>query len=169
MTVALHALPYDLSAAGFFFENIEDYRSLAAKSVNAYGEHVEEFEIQFIDGEEIDTALARAFGLNQSNIGHFMEATARWREDQKIRFIIATGECGHPFDPTSDDIDEIDLDIYEIGSMRELAEQFVEEGLFGEIPKCLESYIDFDAIARDLAADYAEKTIGGKNFVFRIS
>lgn len=44
-----------------------------------------------------------------------------------------------------------------------------DEGLFGEIPKILESYIDFDAIVVDLAADYAEKVIGEKNFVFRIA
>lgn len=169
MTVTLHALPYDFSAAGFYFESIEDYRMLSAKAVNAFGHPVKEFEIQFIDGNPIDVELARAFGLNQSCIGHFLEAVVEWSEDQTIRFIIAAGECGHTFDPTSDNVEDIDLDIYEIGSLRELAEQFVTEGLLGEIPKYLESYIDFDAIARDLAADYSEKTVGGKNFVFRIS
>ena len=169
MTVTLHALPYDTAAAGFYFENIEDYRSLTRKAVNAFGYPVEEFEVEFIDGDPIDAALAQAFSLNQSNIGHFLEAVAEWRTDQKVRFIIAAGEFGLSFDPSSGSVDDIDVDIYEIGSLRELAEQFVTEGLFGEIPKNLESYIDFDAIARDLAADYAEKAIGEKNFLFRIS
>jgi antirestriction protein len=169
MTVILHALPYDVSAGGFYFENIEDYRSLAAKAVNADSYPVEEFEIQFIDGDPIDAELAKAFKLNQSNISVYLEAVAEWSEDKKIRFIISAGEFGLSFDPSSGSVNDIDLDIYEIGSLRELAEQFVEEGGFGEIPKPLESYIDFDAIARDLAVDYAEKMIGEKKFVFRIS
>ncbi len=169
MTVALHALPYDTAAAGFYFEKVEDYRVLAAKAVNAYGDRVEEFEIQFIDGDLLDAELAKAFGLNQSNIGHFFEAVDEWREDQKVKFIIAVGECGHSFDRASGDVDDLDVDFYEIGCMRELAEQFVDGGLFGEIPERLESYIDCDAIARDLAVDYSETTIYGKKIIFRIS
>lgn len=169
MTVTLHALPYDICASGFYFHNIEDYQVLAANAVNVDGYPVEEFEIQFIDGNPIDAALAQAISLNQSNIGHFLKAAAEWSEDQKIRYVIAAGECGGTPDMSSGNIDDLDIEIHEIGSLRELAEQFVTEGLLGEIPKYLESYIDFDAIARDLAADYSEKTVGGKNFVFRIS
>ena len=49
-----------------------------------------------------------------------------------------------------------DVEIYEEINMNELAEQFVEEGLFGDIPKSLINYIDYDAIARDLSMDYTE-------------
>ncbi len=169
MTVALHALPYDTSAPGFYFMTVEDYRVLAAKAVNAYGDPVEEFEIQFIDGDLLDAELAKAFQLNQCNIQHFFEAADEWREDQKIKFIIAVGECGHNFDRASDDVDDLDVDIYEIGSLRELAEHFVEEGLLGEIPDNLAAYIDYDAFARDLAVDYSETVIAGQNFIFRMS
>ncbi|WP_299297215.1 hypothetical protein [uncultured Tateyamaria sp.] len=37
--------------------------------------------------------------------------------------------------------------------MRELTEDFVEQGLFGDIPEPLHFYIDYDAIARDLSVD----------------
>jgi len=53
--------------------------------------------------------------------------------------------------------------------MRELAEQFVEEGLFGDIPENLQHYIDYEAIARDLAMDYGEAVIDGSNVVYRCS
>ncbi|MDP2118760.1 MAG: hypothetical protein Q8K28_02535 [Hoeflea sp.] len=89
MTVSLHALPFDQTAPGFYFQNFEDYRVLAGKAVNAYGDHVDEFEIQFIDGEQIDAALAIAFSLNQNSVGRFLEAVAEWDEDQKIGFIIS--------------------------------------------------------------------------------
>ncbi len=51
--------------------------------------------------------------------------------------------------------------------MRALAEQFVEEGLFGDIPKRLQFYIDYDAIARDLAVDYSETVIAGSRIIYR--
>ena len=37
-----------------------------------------------------------------------------------------------------------------------LAQDFVDEGLFGEIPKSIQNYIDYSAIARDLRMDYTE-------------
>ena len=50
--------------------------------------------------------------------------------------------------------------------MKELAEQFVDEGLYGEIPEKLQFYIDHEAIARDLSVDYSEVTIAGTHFIF---
>ena len=49
-----------------------------------------------------------------------------------------------------------DVEIYEETNMNELAEQFVEDGLFGDIPKSLINYIDYDAIERDLSMDYTK-------------
>ncbi|MEP3296768.1 MAG: hypothetical protein ABJO27_09875 [Pseudoruegeria sp.] len=63
----LHAQPYDLSAAGFCFQTAEEYAEKANALRNDYGAPVEEFEIQFIDGEHIDCELAQAIGLNQAN------------------------------------------------------------------------------------------------------
>lgn len=165
----LFAQPYDLSAAGFYFESIEEYRSKAAKAVNDYGEPVEEFELQFIDGETLDCALAKVWGLYQSNIAAFLDAAEEWDEDQKIRFVIAVGECGYSFDPENDAPDDLDVDLYGAESLKELAEQFVEEGLFGEIPEQLQYYLDYDAIARDLAMDYTETQIAGQTYIYRCS
>ena len=57
--------------------------------------------------------------------------------------------------------------IYEIDSLRQLAEQFVNDDLFGCIPEHLESYIDYDVIARDLSFDYVETKIAGKRLIYR--
>ena len=80
---------------------------------------------------------------------------------------IAVGECGYPFNPDKDSPDDFDVDLYQMDSLRELAEYLVEEGLYGEIPETLQYYIDYDAIARDLGMDYVETTIAGKRFVYR--
>ena len=34
--------------------------------------------------------------------------------------------------------------------------QFVDDGLYGKIPKNLEFYLDYEKIARDLRMDYCE-------------
>lgn len=48
----------------------------------------------------------------------------------------------------------------DIDSYEELAEQFVEEGLFGKIPSLLKSYIDYEKFGRDLKYDYVETSKG---------
>jgi antirestriction protein len=59
--------------------------------------------------------------------------------------------------------------MYHDQNLKELAEQFVDEGLFGDIPERLSFYLDYDAIARDLAHDYTETTIAGQQLVYRMA
>jgi antirestriction protein len=164
--IQLHAQPYDISATGFFFESAEDYAAKARTNRNDCGQRVEEYEIQFIDGDDLDCALAETWGLHQGNFAAFLEAAEEWDEDDKYRYIIAVGECGCDHDSVAVDPDSMDVQFYDVSSMRELAEQFVEEGLFGDIPDRLRFYLDYDAIARDLEMDYSEVTIAGKHFIF---
>ncbi|WP_415402454.1 antirestriction protein ArdA [Tateyamaria sp. SN3-11] len=166
MTIQLHAQPYDLSATGFYFDSFEDYAEKAAKLRNDYGNPVEEFEIQFIDGEDIDCDLAKAIGISQANLKQFLEAVQDWDEDDKTRVILAVGECGYQLSEDTQP-SEFDVDIYPVETMRELAEQFVEDGLFGDIPERLQFYIDYDAIARDLAVDYATAEVAGQHLIYR--
>ncbi|MEL6570957.1 MAG: antirestriction protein ArdA [Pseudomonadota bacterium] len=161
------AQPYDIAASGFYFEDQEGFERQIGNIRNDYGQPVEEFEIQFIDGEAIDCAFANAWGINQANIIRFLEVLDSWEDHEKLRFIIAVGECGYNFDPDTASADDYDVDIYGEESLRELAERFVEEGLFGDIPEALCFYIDLDAIARDLSADYAEIEIAGERMVYR--
>jgi hypothetical protein len=163
-------LPIDLldskAVLSNYFDDADSYARQADALRNDYGQPVEEFEIQFIDGETIDAALADAWGLNQTNFARFFEIVDDWSNDQKHRFIVAVGECGFSFDPATVDPDEFDVDLYETDSLRDLAEQFVDEGLFGDIPKHLANYIDYDAIARDLAMDYSQTEIAEKRLIY---
>ena len=162
----LFAQPYDLAASGFYFETAEEYDAKADVLRNAYGDPVEEFELQFIDGEQIDCDLAKAIGINQANFRRFFELCEDLEDHEKICLFVAVGECGYGFDGKTAP-DDFDVEIYEVDSMRDLAEQFVEEGIFGHIPESLQYYIDCDAIARDLAVEYSETTIAGQNIVYR--
>ena len=165
MTVKLYAQPYDHAASGFYFESYEDYAEKAKKLRNDYGDPVEEFEIQFIEGEDIDCALAAAIGLNQANFRDYLKCVEAWEFWEKANVIIAVGECGYEFDP-DDSPDLLGVDVYGVESLRELAEQFVDDGLFGDIPENLRFYIDYDSIARDLSVEYSETTIAGGRYVY---
>lgn len=165
--MTLYAQPYDISATGFYFDTLEEYEQKAAKNRNDFGGIVEEYELQFIDGEEIDCKLFAALSVNQATFGKYLEACDAWSEEQKRKVIIAVGEAGYSFDFGKDDPDDFDVDIYEVDSLKELAEQFVDEGLYGEIPKAIANYLDYDAIARDLGFDYSEITIAGTRLVYR--
>ena len=102
----LHAQPYSFDATGFYFNSAEDYAAKAAKNFDRFGQFVEEYEIQFIDGESADCDIAKAWGLNQCNFADFLSQIDEWDDNQKIRFIIAR-ECGAGFDPKTDDIDHL--------------------------------------------------------------
>lgn len=162
----LYAQPYDISASGFYFETPEEYDKKAAVAKNDYCQPVEEFEIQFIDGELIDCQLAQAVGLHQGTIAAFFELCEELDEHDKCILIVAIGECGYNYEPETTSPRDFEVDIYEMGSLRELAEYFVDEGIMGEIPENLLTYFDYDALARDLAVDYSEITIAGTRYVY---
>lgn len=166
MTI-LYAQPYDISANGFFFESVEEYGSKRKKCLNSFGGEVEEFEIQFIDGEDLDYVLFKALSVHQGDIETFFNACSEWHEYQKINVIIAVGECGYNFD--NSDPDDFEVDLYDVATLKELAEQFVEEGLFGEIPENIRFYLDYEAIARDLSMDYTKIHLNGTNYIYRMA
>ena len=124
---------------------------------------------RLIDGETIDAELFNALYVSQVNFEYFFEACEDWDDDQKTKVIIAVGECGYEFDLAKDTPDQFDIDIYEFDTMRDLAIHYVDEGLFGEIPENLQFYLDYDAIARDLAVEYTQTVINGQRLIYRCS
>ncbi|MCV6575855.1 MAG: antirestriction protein ArdA [Cohaesibacter sp.] len=169
MTVTFYAQPYDIDATGFYFSDAETYKETIGKITNRYGDPVEEFELQFIDGTVLNSKLARAIEPNQCNILPMMDAMETWNEEQKLKVIIAVGECGLSFDFESGDPDDLDIDLYTDMSLKDLAYIFVDEGMFGDIPEHLSNYIDYGAITRDLAHDYVETSIAGDSYVYRMA
>ena len=164
----LYAQPYDICATGFYFESREEYAAKATKAVNSYGWPVEEFEIQFINGDAIDAQLFHALGVHQGSFAAFLDAVEAWSEVDKVKVAIAAGEGGCQFNLGHNDPDDLEIDLYECDSLRDLAMQFVDDGLFGEIPPAIANYLDYDAIAHDLSADYAEITINDTRYAYRL-
>jgi len=163
----LYAQPYDISANGFYFESKEEYEQKSACNFNSFGALVDEYEIQFIDGEAIDAELFDALKIHQGDFHLFFDVCNHWYEHQKQKVIIAVGKCSYSFDLKTGDPDDLEVDIYEMDRLRDLGEYFVEEGLFGDVPERLKYYLDYEAIARDLSMDYTEICIAGKRLIYR--
>lgn len=162
----LFAQPYNIDATGFYFDSVESYQRQAGALRDRFNQPVEEFEIQFIDGEEIDAALFDALSVTQANLERYFEAVDTWEDYEKLRVVIAVGECCCDFGPDSKP-DDFDVDIYEMDSLEELARHYVEEGLFGDIPENIRNYLDMEAIAYDLSMDHGETDIAGRHYIYR--
>ena len=74
----------------------------------------------------------------------------------RVGYLVANG---HDLSDALDNYE--DVTFYEGCSLKDVAEQFVDDGLFGDIPKSLVNYIDYEAIARDMQHDgYDETPVG---------
>ena len=156
----LYAQPY-LDEIGFHFDSVKSYQEQVKDLTDSC------FKIQFIDGDDIDRALFNAIGVYAGNIDQFFTAVENWDNDEKIRIIIACWECGYKFDRDTKP-DNFDIDVYEVETLKELAEHFVQEGLFfGEVPDNILFYLDMDQIAYDLGMEYRAIRVAGRNLVYR--
>lgn len=158
----LHAQPYNISATGFYFDCVDDFNEKAQNNFDPYGDLVEEYEIQFIDGTDLECTLFKAWDVHQGNLTAYFNALDLDEHDQIAQ--IAMAECGYTLD---ENICTDDVELCYEDSLFDLAIRFVEEGLYGEIPKAIEHYIDYNAIAHDLGMEYDEMCIEGQNIIFR--
>lgn len=78
MSIQLHAKLYDLCASGFYFGKENELQNKFKSNKHDYGESVEDYEIQFTDGDDLECALAKAIGLNQANFAAFFESAGAW-------------------------------------------------------------------------------------------
>ena len=100
VTITLHAQPYDTMAKGFYFNTAEDFDDKAAKLANSFDDPVEEFEIQFIDGEQIDCELAKAIDLNQVNFRDYLTCVEAWEDPTKLLTPVEVSLVRNPRLPT---------------------------------------------------------------------
>jgi hypothetical protein len=94
----LWAQPHDISAKGFHFASVEGFQKQSARVRNSLGLPVQEYEIEFIEGDEMDAQLFKAVSVHQADIGAFFDAIKRWDIDKLRKVIIAVGEHGDSFD-----------------------------------------------------------------------
>jgi hypothetical protein len=164
MAIQLHAQPYSIDAAGFYFSTIEEYETKSTGHVDRYSQPVEEYEIQFIDGDDIECELAKAMGLSQANLASYFGLIDEQMDEYELHRLIIALDNGYGLDADLDDIE-----VYYEDDLTKLAEQFIDDGLYGDIPDNIANYLDTERMGRDLSFDgYTEATVAGQRLVYRL-
>jgi antirestriction protein len=113
----------------------------------------------FIADYEADFPIKEHVSLSELNTFAETFADLDDYDAAKVCYLIDDG-CG-----LSEALEEFeDVIFYEGMTLKQVAMEHVNEGLFGDIPDAIASYIDYESLARDLGFDGYEETPKG---VFR--
>ena len=140
----LYANPYNLDAAGFYFENADEFTEKAQNLIDRYSNLVEEFEIDFIDGD--DAALFNACGINQANLNIWFDDIEALDEHEKINLFYFLSVTGYTLSQALDKVDEPSITQ---SSLRDAAEELFDECWLHSVPESIRYYIDYGKFARD--------------------
>lgn len=118
----------------------------------------EEYEEWFITDYETDFGLKIDEYENLEKLNELAERLESLNEYDMRKLEAALEAFSNDVEEHLDNLD--DYDFYENMTLEDLAYEFVDEGMFGDIPENIKNYIDYDAIARDLQYDYTEVNNG---------
>lgn len=165
MTI-LCATPYDISAQWFYFDTMEVYNEKSSKWVNQYGDKVEEFEIQFIDGTSQQCELFNAVGVNQANLQEWFDTYSDMDDEEAFKLIYLINWGGYSDVNTAIDlIDDLTLTQQ---TLEEWAEDFADStGMLSNVPDDLQYYFDFAAWGRDQECNgvVSQVYIDGRSYI----
>ena len=140
----LHATPYNIDAIGFYFTDLNEYETKVTSLIDCFGNLVEEFEIQFIDGD--DAELFEACGINQVNLNQWFNEIEFLQDNEKVSLYYLVGVAGYSLDQALLKIDEPSL--YQ-GNLLDAATELFDECWLPSVPDNIRFYIDYDKFARD--------------------
>jgi antirestriction protein len=147
--VELHAQPYG-DGPGFYFNSYEDYEAKYDQNFKKY--HLEEYEIQFIDGDASDAKMFDAMEVNQATIKRYFEVLDELGDYEKVGVWFLLDRR------ITDDVDEAikkaeDVMLRE-GTAEDYVHELLDEGIIGE--DAMARYFDYDAFGRDIRMDFEE-------------
>jgi len=156
----LYANPYSLDATGFYFDSFEDYEAKATTARDRFGNKVEEFEIDYIDGD--NPALFAAVGVNQATLGRWFEQLDDIDDgsDEAIAISYLVEVIGMPLEQALEQYEGVQV---WHGTATDYAAEIIEETT--EIPQHLGAYIDYEAIARDMALNGEIYEVGRETII----
>lgn len=147
-SLELFAQPYSPEGKGFYFSSADEYEKKYAAQYAK--DRIEEYEIQFIEGDPLEMSLFNAMGVSQANLEEFFDGsdTLESMDDgQKAAVIFLMEDRMMNIDDAMDKSEEVML--FE-GSLADAAEDYFDN--IGEIPQdTANMYFDYDAFGRDLS------------------
>ena len=155
MTI-LYANPYDTEATGFYFTSYEQYELLLSDQINLYGQPVEEFEIEHVEGADDFAALCSP---DQPTIEEWFESLDTFEnldDDDKVKLHYLMAINGVELEQAMDMVDDVML--YE-GNTTDAAYDHVNDCYdLDETRGQLAQYFDYQRFAVDcvLGGDWCE-------------
>lgn len=100
---------------------------------------------------------------NMNDLNDFAEKLDGLDEHDQHRVVHLLDTHGFDWEQALESYEEVTF--YTGMDLADVAEELVEEGIFGDIPESIQGYLDYDKIARDLRIDgYYEKENGTFHF-----
>jgi len=157
----LHATPYNIDATGFYFTDANDYAAKASRHTDRYGNLVEEFEIQFIDGD--DAELFAASSINQANLGTWFDDIEFLKDHEKVSLYYLVAVAGYDLVLALDKLDEPSITQ---SSLQVAAEELFDECYLHSVPESVRFYINYEKFAKDceIGGDLAEFEFSGTTY-----
>ena len=148
--IQLPLSPFELSQAISEVLTEGEYES---ESDNHEELFITDYDAEILIGEYDDI-----YRLNELS-----EAMQEYSDHDLLKLRLLSSEGYNEREVIDNGLDTYEVEIHDFrdnssftDSYELLAEQFIDEGVFGEIPKSLEFYIDYERIAIDLRMDYTE-------------
>lgn len=159
----LFAQPLNPDASGFYFESNEDFNEKAPGVRDSFGGPIEEFEIQFIDGDQEDCDLFNACKISQADLELWFDKIEPLDTDTKAALFYAVNNIGYSLADALDKVDDGDVKIAE-QTLEDAAAELLDDCY--SVPEGLESYIDYEKFAHDcqLGGDMAEFDFAGSTW-----
>ena len=160
MTI-LHANPYTPDARGFNFSTAEDFTIRASALRDRFGSPVEEFELQYIDGE--DGQLFEACKIHQGNLDTWFDDIETLEDYEKAALFYLVDQAGYRLDQALEKLEDVCISEC---SLIDAASELFDECYLPEVPEAVRPYIDYGAFARDcrLGGDMCEFTYDATTF-----
>ena len=157
------AQPYSNDAIGFYFDTFEQYELNVSQCKDCFGHAVEEFELQFIDGDTEDAQAFEACRIDQVNILFWFEEVERLTRAEKAALYFLCNVLGCT---TEDSLRRLeDVQLYS-GALKDASVDLFDEVYIDQIPANLRHYIDYEAFARDceVGGEMTEFKFAGETF-----
>jgi len=147
----LYAQPYDMDAKGFYFSDSDDFEKKMLNNENKYGELVEEYMFQFIDGNEIESSVFEALrDGDYIDLYDYEDALERLEDEESAaKFTYLVGENVLSAEDALDKLD--DFRWYE-GSLKDYVYNLLDDiGI--ENVNNPDYYFDEERYGRDIRID----------------
>ena len=157
----LFAAPYNIDARGFYFSSAEEFTDKADKLRDRWGNPVEEFELDYIEGD--DGQLFHACGIDQTNLAVWFDDIESLQDNEKAALFYLIDCNGYALPGALECVQDV---ILTEGPLLEAATELFDECYLPEIPEACQNYIDYEAFANDcrLSGDMAEFRFQGETW-----